>query len=581
MVRSFRPASAGGWARTVVCALSAMPAVTATAVAQARAPATYAIVHARIVPVSGPVIDSGTIVVRGGLIAAVGANVAVPADARIVDGAGMSVYPGLIDSYSSLGFAAAAAATGAAGRGGRGAAPAAASGADGAPNSRYGVGMQPEVRAVDQLDPADDAFDAAHGAGFTTALAASGSGIFRGQSALIDLDGTDVNAMVVATPVAQHIGFSRGGARGFGGGGGFPTSLMGVFAQLRQELLDARHYHDVQAAYARDPRGMARPDYDPSLDALQPVLARTEPVVMFANTEREIVRALDLAKEFNLRAVIAGGSEAYKVADRLKADGVPVLLTLNFPRRGQAGAGGRGGFGGRGGGGADQPEPLRMLRDRVMAPKGPGILARAGVTIAFESGDDYTDALANVRKAVTAGLSPDDALRALTLGPAQLFGAADRLGTIEPGKIADLTLVHGDLFDPSGRVAQLFVDGQPVTVAAPAAAAGAGRGARSRPDLSGAWSATVKVAGTNRYVTLDLQQDEDRLYGAVQGDLGAMEIVDGGVDSDGSVWFTVMLTMNGSTDEAEFDGTLSNGALRGSLSVEGTQTGTFSGGRAQ
>jgi imidazolonepropionase-like amidohydrolase len=577
MYRFYRPdRGRRGRSALLLLAMAAPPLA-----AQSRAPATYAITNARLVPVSGPVIDQGTIVIRDGLIAAIGAQVKVPADARVIDGSGLSVYPGLIDSYTSLGYpAASSAAAGRGGAGGRGVATT-TSAADGAPNSRYGVGMQPEVRAVDQLDPADDAFDAAHSAGFTTALTSNATGIYRGQSALIDLDGTDVNAMVVASPIAQHIGFSRGGGRGFGGGGGFPSSLMGVFAQLRQELLDAQHYRDLMAAYQRNPNGMQRPDYDPSLEALQPVIAGTQPVVMFANTEREIVRALDLAEQFHLKAAIAGGAEAYKVADRLKADGVPVLLTLNFPKRPANGAARGGGGGGRGGASADQPEPLRLLRDRVMAPKGPGILAKAGVRFVFESGDDYSDALTNLRKAVTAGLSQDAALRALTIDPATLFGAADKLGTLETGKIANLTVAKGDLFDASSRVTQLFVDGQPIDVTQPAAGTGRGGRGSAGQELDGRWLASVTIDGVARHVTLDLQQDEARLYGAVQGDLGAMDIIDGGVDSDGSLYFTVMLTMNGSTDEAEFDGTLANGSIRGALSVEGSNAGTFSAGRAQ
>ena len=235
MVSSFRLAGA-----VAAGILAAVPLA-----AQKNVPATYAITNARVVPLSGPAIEKGTIVVSYGIITAVGVSAAVPADARTIDGSGLPVCPGLIDAYGSLGMASAAtpAAGGAAaatgGRGGRGAAGGtAAARPEGAPNSNYGIGLQPEVRAVDDLDPSEGAFDAAHAAGFTAALTANGAGIFRGQSALIDLQGEDVSALVVKSGIAQHIGFSRGGGsgRGGGGGGGYPGSLMGVFAQLRQEL---------------------------------------------------------------------------------------------------------------------------------------------------------------------------------------------------------------------------------------------------------------------------------------------------------------------------------------------------------
>src|ERR1041385_1367230 len=120
--------------------------------------------------------------------------------------------------------------------------------------------------------------------------------------------------MLVKAPVAEHIGFTPSR------GGGYPNSLMGVFAALRQELLDAQHYAAEQAAYAKNPRGMRRPESDPSLEALQPVLAKQVPVIMEAATQREIERALDLAKGFGLKPIIAGGEEADKVATRLKAE---------------------------------------------------------------------------------------------------------------------------------------------------------------------------------------------------------------------------------------------------------------------
>ncbi|MEP6589949.1 MAG: amidohydrolase family protein [Gemmatimonadota bacterium] len=460
MTLSFRPA----WA--VVAGVSLAVPLSA----QRNVPSVYAITNARIVPVSAPVIPTGTVVVRDGVITAVGASAAVPGDAQVIDGTGLTVYPGFIDGYGTLALPAptSGAGGGAAGR----VAAAATTRPTGAPNSTNVVGMQPEVAVVDLLDPVDASFTAAHAAGFTAAFTATGTGVFRGHAALINLIGTDVSAMIVKPNVAQSVGFSRGGG---GFGGGYPSSLFAVFAALRQELLDAQRYHELTLVYDRNPRGVKRPAYDPSLEALQPVLTRQQPVVMFANSEREILRALDLAKEFNLRVIIAGGSEAYLVADRLKADNVPVLLSVNFPRRSAAATGGAAGGAGAGGRGAapvdDEPELMRVLRERVEAPKAAGRLATAGVRIVFESANNFTEYLANVRRAVAAGLPADQALRAMTIAPAELFGVADRMGSIETGKIANLTMTKGDLFDTSARVTQLFIDGEPTIIPAPTASA--------------------------------------------------------------------------------------------------------------
>ena len=308
-------------------------------------PSTWAITGARIVPVSGPPIASGTVVIRNGLIAAVGPDVSAPADARVIDGSGLTVYPGFIDSYGSLGLPTA----NAAGAQGSGAAR------DGAPNSRYGPGMQAEVDVVDLLAPSASAFKSAREAGFTAAMTAQPRGIFRGSSALVSLGDGSVNELVIARGLNQSIGFSRGGG-GFGGGG-FPSSLMGVFAQLRQQLLDAGHYGETQTAYSADPRGLLRPSHDPTLEALQPVLAGVVPVVFAANSEREIRRAMGLSAEFGLKAIVAGGREAPAVAKELVRAGTAVVLDIDLPHKTASGSGG-----GRGGAAANNNETPESMQ---------------------------------------------------------------------------------------------------------------------------------------------------------------------------------------------------------------------------
>jgi imidazolonepropionase-like amidohydrolase len=443
-----------------VVALHAPPLI-----AQRNVPSTYAITNAKLVPVSAPVIAKGTIVIRDGLIVSLGANVNVPADARVIDGTGLTVYPGLFDSFGTIGMPVARPATGGGGAAAALAALAAPAAGRGGNGSSFDQprGVEPELSAADQVKLDDEALDGPRSAGITTALTAPSSGVFQGQAALINLGGASASAMIIRPNVAQQIGFTTGG-RGGGGGGGYPGSLMGVFAVLRQELLDAQRYRDIKAAYDKNPRSMQRPEFDPSLEALLPALAKQQPVVMIANSQREIERVLDLAKEFGLRVIIAGGSEAYLVADRLKADNVPVLLSINFPRRTAAPA-------------ADaDPEPIRLLRERVEAPKGAGRLAAAGVKFALQSGGltNWNEFTTDIQRTVEGGLSADQTIRALTLQPAELFGVSDRLGSLEAGKIANLTVTRGDLTDKGARIAQLFVDGRPIALHPPTQAAGNG-----------------------------------------------------------------------------------------------------------
>jgi imidazolonepropionase-like amidohydrolase len=522
-----------------------------------RPPSTYAITDAKIVPVSGPTIERGTIVIRDGLIVAVGAAVRAPADARIVDGTGLTVYPGLIDAYSTLGLRTAPAPAGGGGGGGGGFGQPAPTAPAGAANSRNPVGLRPEVRAVDQL-ATDADFSAAMQAGFTTINTAPFGRIYEGQSALINLRSDDFGSMAVRATVGMNVGFQSIG------GGQFPVSLIGVFAAIRQSLLDAQHYRDRLAAHTRNPRGSQRPAYDPSLEALQPVIAGTMPVVFRASSQREIERALDLAREFRLRAIIAGGAEAYRVADRLKADNVPVLLSINFPRVTVAPA-------------ADaEPEPVRVLRDRVQAPKTPGQLSTAGVRFAMTSGGSHGEFLANLRRAVAGGLSQDAAIRALTLGTAEILGAADRLGSLEVGKIANLTVVRGDIFAADARVAAVYVDGRPTEFRAPAATAGGARGPANRPGaaLAGTWNLSVELEGEERYASLQLRTDDDRVRGTLQGDLGVSEIVDVKIDGD-EISFSATVTLPEGTEEAWFRGTLDGGVFTGRVEIIGHANGRF------
>src|SRR5215213_10399283 len=204
--------------------------------AQRSAIDTYAITNARIVTVSGAPIDRGTVVVRNGLIAAVGANVSAPPDARIIDGAGLTVYPGLIDSYTNLALPEAAASPSPGGGGGGGFFAAPARPSPGGPNSTQPPGLQPEVMVEEMIRPGGTEIESARSVGITAALTSPRTGIWMGQSALINLAGETPQQMIVRSPVAMHVGFTplRTGT--------YPGSLMGVFSTLRQMMLDAQRY---------------------------------------------------------------------------------------------------------------------------------------------------------------------------------------------------------------------------------------------------------------------------------------------------------------------------------------------------
>jgi len=547
-------------AMIALVSLGALP--TRFSHAQRSAIDTYAITNARIVPVSGPAIERGTVVIRDGLIAAVGANVSIPADARVIDGNGLTVYPGLFDSNTSLGMPqpspSPAATPGGGGFGGQRPQAAILT----ALNSSQPAGLQPEVLAEDFIKPGGDQIEAARQMGITTALSAPRQGIWMGQSALINLAGATTQEMIVRSPVALHVGFTplRSGV--------YPSSLMGVFAVLRQMMLDAGRYREAQQAYARSPRGMKRPDQDRALAALLPVLEGSLPVIMYADNEREISRALDLAEEFKLKAIIAGGLEAGKVAGRLRERNVPVLLSLNFPRRTTAAMP------------EADPEPLRVLRERVEAQKTAGRLAAARVKFAFQSGamTSTNDFYPNIARAIENGLSREDALRALTLSAAEILGVNDRMGSIEAGKIANLTITRGELFTRNPTFTHVFIDGRPVDLKPATTTA---TDAVATTTATGSWTVNVNTGSADLGMTLVLQQEGDRLRGSIQGALGSGEISNASLGPGGDFRFTVPVTLEGQTTEATFIGKLTGNEMQGSVTFVGRAPGTFSGSRVQ
>lgn len=520
--------------------------------AQTRAE-TLAITNARIVTASGAAIEKGTVVVRNGLIEAVGANLKAPADARIIDGANLTVYPGLIDANTNLGLPAAAPPR-PPGPGGA----VAAAGQSNAPasNSTYPDGLQPEETAIERLKAGEAQFETVRGAGFTTALIVSREGVFNGQSAIINLAGETVSEMIVRPAFAAHFSFTtlRTGA--------FPTSLMGTFAALRQMLLDARRLQNNRQAYDKNPRGIRRPETDRSLEALMPVLRRETPIVFNANTENEIVRALDLAKEFNLNAIISGGQEAWKVSDRLKAANVPVLLSLNFPKRTATASP------------EADAESLELLRLRAETPKTAGKLANAGVKFAFQSGGmtNVADFLTNAAKATENGLSKDAAVRAMTLSAAEIFGLDDRLGSIETGKIANLTVTRGDIFSKDKTITHVIVDGKlfeqkekPKTPPpAPGAATTPPQSATA--NVGGSYAITIEIPGQATPATLVLTQQGEILTGSIQGQFGNAPLKNGKVTAEGFT-FSATVEFGGTTIDLDASGRVTGNQIGGTITT--------------
>ena len=554
-------------ATLALLAVTALVALTHPSVARLDAPDAFAIKDAQIITGAGKTIAKGTVVFRKGLITDVGENVRIPADARVIDGAGMTVYPGLIDGYTSLGLAAPAQAQGQGGGGGGRQAAVAAAATPPPPEARLG---DPSVAAADQVRPGTS-FEDPRSVGVTSALSSPRQGIFAGQSALINLAGDVPSKLVLRAPVALTVQFSGGG----GFGGGYPGSLMGTVAYIRQSFLDAIRYRDEVDRYNRIKRGVSRPDHDKRLAALQPALKGDMPVLFVANSDGDIRRALMIADEFKLKPMIAGALYGYRVADLLKEKRVPVILSLDFPRRSNDLP-------------EDEDETLRVLRQRAETPRGAAKLAQAGVKFAFMSGSlRPQDFIANVQKAVENGLSKDEALRALTINAAEIFGAADQLGTIEVGKIANLVVASGDLLARDARVRHVFIDGDQIELKKPEAAPtrgglGGGRpgGATGGPaiDPSGSWSLTIQSPQGDINAQLTLNKEGDQLGGTLGTPMGNITIKSGRVTGN-QIRLTATAELAGQTIDAIITGTIEGDSIRGSMSMGAMGTFDFTGTR--
>ncbi len=523
-------------AAMTVC-LAAVPALRA----QGGEPSYFAIRGAKVVPVSGPAIDNATIVISHGVITSVSRDAKIPDEAWIIDGKGLFVYPGLIDSFTDVAMAAAP------------------SGPDNAQPAKPEASRGPDDRpattpwrnAADEVNLSDKRIETWRNGGFTTVVAAPKGGFFPGQAAVLDLAGERAGNFVVKSPVAIPVNLRATG----GFGSGYPSSLMGALAYVRQVWLDTDWSTHAQAAYDKNAR-VERPHYDRTEASLAAALEKHAMVLIPANNEIEIRRSLELADRWKVSAVIYGGQMAYETAGEIAAKKLPVLVNAKWPEAEKDSDP------------EDKPS-LQTLRFRDRAPSSPAALAKANVKFAFYSGGLATpkDVLKAVKKSIDAGLSADAALRALTLSPAEIFGVSDRLGSIESGKIANLLVTDGDLFEDKTKIKMVFVDGQKFEPHEPEKPKDPPKG-----DISGKWKITFSTPDGEEEATADLSMEKDgAISGSVTGKRGAGTILNGYASAN-KFSFTINIVVDGNPVDVTFSGTYDATSLKGSLSLTGFST---------
>jgi len=394
---------------------------------------TYVIRNARIVTVSGADIENGALVISGGRITAIGASVSPPAGAQEIDARGLSVYPGMIDLGTNMGLTEIS------------------GGAPGTLDTQEIGEMNPNIAAVWAINPHSSHFAVTRVAGVTSVLSLPAGGVISGQGAIINLAGSSPREMAVVPQAALMVEFPRVG----GGGGGFAAFLaaqQGItpdaltqrdrrVEELRRMLRDAEAYGRAQDAYAKDPKNIPRPGTDLKLAALMPYARGERPVIFRAEREHDIRGAISFAEEMKLKPIIIGASEGWKVAAFLKEKNVPVILdgVLNLPLR--------------------EDDAYDSLYENAAK------LQAAGVRFCISTGDSgahVRDLPFNAGMAAAYGLPKSEALKSVTLYPAQIMGVADRMGSIEQGKIANLVITDGDILEARTNIRHLFIAGRQI-----------------------------------------------------------------------------------------------------------------------
>lgn len=390
----------------LLCSASVLPAQT------------VAITNAKIYTVSGAAIERGTLVIRDGKIVAVGANVGVPDGARVVDAAGKIVTPGLLDSSTGLGTVEIDLS------------------ADGTNDlSTTDDRITAAFNVADNLNPFSTLIPVTRVEGITRVVVAPrpGRSLIAGQGILVDLATQGATMTIARNPVAMFAVFGEAAAQ-ISGGGARSAALL----RLKEALQDARDYAANRAAF----ESARRRDYAISrldLEALVPVVRGQLPLVIDANRASDILSALKLAREYNLKLILSGAAEGWMVAREIAAAGIPVIIDplRNLPRF----------------------ESLGITLENAAR------LNTAGVTVVFASFDAHN--ARNIKQAagnaVSYGMPYDAALRAITLNPARLWGIADQYGTLEAGKDADVVVWSGDPLELTTTAEHVFIRGREIS----------------------------------------------------------------------------------------------------------------------
>lgn len=387
----------------------------------------FAIVNARIVTVSGATIENGTVVIQNGRITAVGPNASVPAAAERIDGKGLSIYPGMIDAATNMGLAEISL------------------GASATMDVAEGGEINANAKAITGINPHSSHINVTRVNGITTVMSMPAGGTVAGQAAIVNLWGSTQSEMAVVPNYGLVVNFPR--VSTFAGFGQPQVDFNEAVRRRDQRLddlkkmfRDAEAYARIFEAYNKD-KSLPAPRVDLRLEAMVPYVRGERPIIFTAERERDIRGVIKFVEDTKVKAVIVGGQEAWRAADGLKKNDIAVIYTniYNLPVR--------------------DDDAYDYLFEA------PAKLQQAGVRFAISTGNDgaeVRDLPYHAGLAGAYGLAKDEALKSVTLYPAQILGIADRYGSVEQGKVANLVVTDGDLLEPRTNVKYLFINGRQI-----------------------------------------------------------------------------------------------------------------------
>ena len=445
-------------------------------------PRAWALTNATIYAAPGKTIEDGTVVMRDGIITAVGAKVKIPKQATIIDMDGKHIYAGFIESWLDVKTVK----------------------KDTSLQANWNSNMRAYLKGADLFHPKEKSLKELHGLGFTTAHVTPKGGIFQGSSGLVQLGQIP---KVLSNNVAQVVEYAAGGW----GAKEYPTSLLGAIAFIRQGFLDADWYSKSQGILAKYPDGNEPIQADRSLEELSIAKRNKQPFVFRTGNELYIDRSSNIADEFELDLWIMGNGYEYRRIEEMPASFM--IIPLNFPAKPEV---------------ADPQNALQYSTEQLkhwdMAPDNAAKLADAGFQFALTSAElkDRKDFRKNLSRAVNRGLNESAALAALTTNPAKEFGQAKRLGKVAPGFIANLVVTDGNYFDKKSKVQSVWIDGNEYEVAPDPLVDAVGDW--TLREGSNSWTLSVKADGGSLNVDekklklANYKLDQDRISFSVNAD---------------------------------------------------------------